>query len=312
MSGPKRTRAHVLENLSRQYVEGIFPPEWICRQVEDDYGIDLRVEIVTGDQVTGLEFSIQLKATDHLKTSGDDVLHRCKVSTAEYFLHRLEAVMYVVYDAQEKIAYWLWMQPYPNRLDAARSGWRDQKTVGIRIPRSNRLTRENLSAIASDVEVRRKRIQPFLSLFGPEEIPKDTPLPSLFGPIEVSKAAPVSGGNANQILSSQLFGLISTRDHSTTQRILRYYELALRQCTREEMIELRELERHLTDIPSLDEMEIRNFVWHTVSGLPHELGEVMESDLLALRDRLRMLGKQHPKTDALWLNWLREAEPPST
>ena len=35
---PRRTRAHVLETLSRQYVESIFPPEWVCHRIEDDYG----------------------------------------------------------------------------------------------------------------------------------------------------------------------------------------------------------------------------------------------------------------------------------
>jgi hypothetical protein len=70
---PKRTRAHMLETLSRQHLERILPPEWVCRRVEDDYGLDLRVEIVAGDRVTGREFFIQLKGTDTLKTAGDDV-----------------------------------------------------------------------------------------------------------------------------------------------------------------------------------------------------------------------------------------------
>jgi hypothetical protein len=150
---PKRPRAHVLETLSRQYVESIFPAEWVCRRVEDDYGLDMRVEIVAGENVTGLEFSIQLKATDHLKTSGDDVLHRCDVSTAHYFLRRPEPVMYLVYDAQGETAYWLWMQPYLRQLDETRPGWRNQKTTRIRISRANHLTPESVPAIADYVRV---------------------------------------------------------------------------------------------------------------------------------------------------------------
>jgi len=114
---PGLTRAFELEALSRQYVERVLPANWICRRVEDDFGLDLRVEIGAEGQVTGLEFSIQLKATDHLKASGDDVVHRCKVSTAEYFLRRPEPVMYVVYDAQEEVAYWRWVKPYLDELD---------------------------------------------------------------------------------------------------------------------------------------------------------------------------------------------------
>jgi len=149
---PKRTRAHVLETLSRQHVESTFPTEWVCRRVEDDYGLDMRVEIVAGEQVSGLEFAVQLKGTDHLRTSGEDVLHPCKVSTAEYFLHRPEPVMYVVYDAQEDTAYWLWVQPYLRGLDGASPGWRDRKEVQIRIPCANRLTREAVPEIAGYVQ----------------------------------------------------------------------------------------------------------------------------------------------------------------
>jgi len=95
---------------------------------------------------------VQLKGTDHLRTSGEDVLHPCKVSTAEYFLHRPEPVMYVVYDAQEDTAYWLWVQPYLRGLDGASPGWRDRKEVQIRIPCANRLTREAVPEIAGYVQ----------------------------------------------------------------------------------------------------------------------------------------------------------------
>ncbi len=149
--GPTRPRAHVLETLSRQHVQRTFPPEWICRDVQGDYGLDMTVEIVSGERVTGREFSIQLKATDHLRTAGDQVAHHCAVSAARYFLDRPEPVMYVVYDAQAEVAYWLWVQPYLRDLDAARPGWRDRKTVAIRLPIANRLTADSAPAIAEHV-----------------------------------------------------------------------------------------------------------------------------------------------------------------
>jgi len=158
---PKRTRAHDLEALSRQYVERIFSPPWICRPVPADYGLDMRVEIVTDRQVSGREFSVQIKGTDQLKTSGTDVIHRCKVSTARYFLQRPELVMYVVYDANEETAYWVWVQHY--LLDRVRSGWLGQQTVQIRIPLAKRLTPESLLAIADDVEAWQERIELILN-----------------------------------------------------------------------------------------------------------------------------------------------------
>jgi len=148
---PNRPRAHVLEALSRWHVESNFPAEWICNSAREDYGLDLRVEIVAGEDVIGLEFSLQLKATDHLKIAGEDVVHRCNVSTAQYFLRRPEPVMYVVYDAQGKTAYWLWIQPYLRQLDKKRSNWRNNKTVQIRLPLANRLSSESIPAIANYV-----------------------------------------------------------------------------------------------------------------------------------------------------------------
>ncbi|MBC8265193.1 MAG: DUF4365 domain-containing protein [Anaerolineales bacterium] len=158
---PKRTRAHDLEALSRQYMERIFSPPWICRDVSADYGLDMHVEIVADGQVTGREFSVQIKGTDRLKTSGTDVIHRCKVSTARYFLQRSELVMYVVYDAEEETAYWVWMQHY--LLSRAHSGWLGQQTVLIRIPLARRLTAESLPAIADDVEAWQERVELILN-----------------------------------------------------------------------------------------------------------------------------------------------------
>ena len=116
--------------------------------------------VVIGEQVTALEFSIQLKATDRLKTSADHVLHRCKVSSALYFLRRPEPVMYLVYDAQGETAYWLWVQPYLRELDDTRPGWRDQKTVQIRVPATNVLSSKSVPAIANAVQVWWARVVP--------------------------------------------------------------------------------------------------------------------------------------------------------
>jgi tetratricopeptide (TPR) repeat protein len=173
---PKRTRAHVLETLSRQHVESILPTEWVCRRVEDDYGLDMRVEIVSGESVSGREFAVQLKGTDRLKTSGDDVLHSCKVSTAHYFLQRPEPVMYVVYDAQEDAAYWLWVQPYLRGLDDASPGWRERKEVRVRIPRANRLTREAVPLIAGYVQAWWARVMVVVGQEYPAS-PADAPRP---------------------------------------------------------------------------------------------------------------------------------------
>jgi hypothetical protein len=157
---PRRPRAHVLEDLSRRHVESILPDEWVCRVEHQDYGIDMRVEMVAGEAVTGLEFSIQLKATDRLKVNKGDVVHRCKVSAANYYLARPEPVIYLVYDAQEEVAYWLWIKPYLEALGEGRPAWRGQKTVGIRIPLTNRFEHSVIPGIAEVVYAWNRREVP--------------------------------------------------------------------------------------------------------------------------------------------------------
>ncbi len=61
---PKRPRAHELEGESRRAFEGAIPTQWVARSVNPDYGIDAVVEVFKGGVSTGLEFYVQLKATD--------------------------------------------------------------------------------------------------------------------------------------------------------------------------------------------------------------------------------------------------------
>jgi len=94
---PKRTRTHVLEEESKQFVRQTLPAEWIVESGEKDYGIDLVTEIVRGECITGAHFLIQLKATDKMKVRQKGyIAHVCKTSTLRYFLQRPELVVYIV------------------------------------------------------------------------------------------------------------------------------------------------------------------------------------------------------------------------
>ncbi len=58
---PLRTREHVLETESEKFAQLVLPSEWIAEKRQHDYGIDLQVEMVKGESVTGAKFTIQLK-----------------------------------------------------------------------------------------------------------------------------------------------------------------------------------------------------------------------------------------------------------
>ena len=74
----RRPREHVLETASIRRFERAIPPEWTTHAIREDYGIDLRVEIFERDEhgdasTTGLEFGVQLKATDSEESDGTRV-----------------------------------------------------------------------------------------------------------------------------------------------------------------------------------------------------------------------------------------------
>ena len=66
----KRVRQHQLEDLSRSKFSLAVPRNWVCRDKNKDYGIDVEVEIFDdNDRATGLVFWGQLKATESIAES---------------------------------------------------------------------------------------------------------------------------------------------------------------------------------------------------------------------------------------------------
>jgi len=109
------------------------PAEWLVEDGWEDYGIDLVIEIVRNDQITGAIFLMQLKGTDALTIrSGGYISHRCKTSTLAYFLERPKPIVYLVYDTKGKKGYWIWVQDYIRQ--SLKPDWRNQGTATIRIP----------------------------------------------------------------------------------------------------------------------------------------------------------------------------------
>ena len=149
---PKRTRAHVLEEESRQFVEQILPSKWVVESGQKDYGIDLVVEIVRGEYVTGAHFLMQLKATDELAVRKNECIAKaCKTSTLRYFLQRPELIVYIIYDAQSRVGYWIWIQDYIRNQLQLDPAWKTQKTATIRIPLENEFGPEAVKEIAQRV-----------------------------------------------------------------------------------------------------------------------------------------------------------------
>lgn len=154
---PKRTREHVLEAKSLQFVKSVLPLEWIVRDGKPDYGIDLFVEIVQEGSPTGASFLMQIKATEKANESkrGQCISHRCKTTTLAYFLERPEPIIYVLYDAKVNRAYYLWIQTYIAK--GLKRGWRQRQKVTIRIPINQEFDAGAMREIFEHVQARHDR-----------------------------------------------------------------------------------------------------------------------------------------------------------
>lgn len=61
---PQRPRAHEIEELSKRDFRRRIPATWVIRDTTPDYGVDQQVEVFEDTRGTGLEFYVQLKATE--------------------------------------------------------------------------------------------------------------------------------------------------------------------------------------------------------------------------------------------------------
>lgn len=144
MRRKRRTREHILEDLSIHHVEGhVLRCGWVVERMEHDYGIDL--EIITFDRVGQVEAGsvlLQVKATDRSRSrrKTTTVAFRLDRSDLVLWLAELRPVILIVYDARKDIAYWLYIQSYFQRLKGF-SLFTAGQTVTIYLPTVNILTR---------------------------------------------------------------------------------------------------------------------------------------------------------------------------
>jgi hypothetical protein len=109
----RRTRAHIISDLSVNYVEKcVLLCGWTVQRFSPDYGLDLlmttfnrRGEIENGD------VRLQIKATDSLRSisSRNAIAVRLEWRDVLYWLNEPLPVILVVYDAKSDQAWWLYL-----------------------------------------------------------------------------------------------------------------------------------------------------------------------------------------------------------
>jgi hypothetical protein len=129
---PLRPQSHQLEELSERFFRQSLPKNWTADKPLTDYGVDLRVDMYEGDQATGLELLVQLKASAQ-PTDSDTEVVQLKISTYNLLWGKLQVAMLVKYVEAENEGYWLLFKDIPEPSQK-------QETFSIRIPKSNRLS----------------------------------------------------------------------------------------------------------------------------------------------------------------------------
>jgi len=138
----RRTREHVIEDLSENHVERrVLLEGHLLRRPERDYAVDVTMfHFADNGEIENGEVRFQLKATDHLKTIEQGAIISFPVKTGDLHYWALEIFPFilVVFDVKADKAYWLEVREYvalhPDIVDPNR------ETANVHIPVSNELT----------------------------------------------------------------------------------------------------------------------------------------------------------------------------
>jgi Domain of unknown function (DUF4365) len=146
----RRTRQHVIATLSVNHVERfIVEAGHTVERVEQDYGYDLFVSTFDeeGYMEPGLVF-VQVKATDAPRESsaGTEVAFDLSIKDFNLWIHEPMPVVLVLYDAQARRAWWLYLQRYFAQ-DETRLPRKGSRTIRVLMPKSQRFGRRTVMAM---------------------------------------------------------------------------------------------------------------------------------------------------------------------
>jgi hypothetical protein len=134
----RRTREHVIADLGVNHVERqALLSNFSIERIVHDYGVDaLLFTYDRRGETQPVWVPIQIKATDHPRFVGQNRFISVRVERTDLrsWLANILPVILVVYDAQNEVAYWIYVQAYfgRQRFGVGRGPGR----VTIRIPTS--------------------------------------------------------------------------------------------------------------------------------------------------------------------------------
>lgn len=140
---PQRTREHIIASQSYNYIEKFFIDKGhTVDRPREDYGYDLIVNTfdAQGYAENG-DIRIQLKASDNHKYIKNRSCISFQITRKHYELwtNEVAPVFLVLYDAQHKKAYWLYVREY-FESEPARKPSPGTKTLALHVPVRNEFT----------------------------------------------------------------------------------------------------------------------------------------------------------------------------
>ena len=136
----KKHSTHIIDKEAVKFFKNSLPEEhWTVYDFQPDYGKDQKVELVEGDEHTGLTFWVQIKGQKKVSRLKDgSISFRLETKDLDYHT-RLQVPMFlVVVDVTKRVGYWIFTQEY-ERTWLKNVAWRGQEYIQIRLPSSNTL-----------------------------------------------------------------------------------------------------------------------------------------------------------------------------
>jgi Domain of unknown function (DUF4365) len=156
----QRTRQHVIADQSVNYIERFIIDEGhTAQRLTQDYGYDLL--LFTYDEEGYAEPGVaylQLKASETLPQSGSDYVYDLDIRDYNLWMAGDYPVFLVLFDAMRRRAYWLHVQAY-FRHGAARAPKRGAKTVRVRVPRRQAISRRAVATMRDLIRQAKIRIK---------------------------------------------------------------------------------------------------------------------------------------------------------
>lgn len=114
---PTRDQNHSRSSWSTREFSHLLPRDWVVHSIDEDYGIDLRVEVFEDGRTTGVFFNVQLKSTD--QGSGHQPASSIKRTTLNYWNQTPDATLVVIaHDSTETLWYrWAHLLPHDENPD---------------------------------------------------------------------------------------------------------------------------------------------------------------------------------------------------